>query len=619
MIGGILSSFVSEWHTVTSDPFIHEIITGYQIPFTATPVQRNEPKCREFSTSEKLALTELICDYLRMGAISMSTEEPEQFLSTIFPIPKSDGSNRLIFNLAPLNEFIAPSHFKLEDYRSVRALLVKDGFMGKIDIRHAYLHVPIHLNCRKFLKFRWQGVLYQFDTLPFGLSLAPWVFTKLMRPVMTFLREQGYQNSIFLDDIWIHNDTREKCYKNINQTIRLLQKLGFLINFEKRLLTPTQNIEYLGFIFDTVQFRISLPLKKQDKLRKLCAEALSWGQVTIREMSVLLGSLISAAPAVTYAMMYTRQMAVEESIALKYSNRNYEARTSLSESVKADVRWWLKALDSPGQAIRYDYYDFEMSTDSSDTGWGAKLGNRRCSGFWPTYDQQFHINIKELKAILNALMTLLPNVFNVSILLRVDNQVAISYVNKLGGCHCPTLLSIAKAIWHWAEVRRVWLFASYIGTKDNWEADAESRKELQSNDWCLSQDYFHEICSSFGVPEIDLFATNVSRKCVKFCSFKPCPGASYVDAFTISWSNMRFYCFPPFVLITRVLRKIKSEKARGIIVVPLWPSQNWYPLFIELCCSRFIILGPCKSLLTCPYSSRPHPLWPKLKLAAALI
>jgi hypothetical protein len=45
----------------------------------------------------------------------------------------------------------------------------------------------------------------------------------------------------------------------------------------------------------------------------------------------------------------------------------------------------------------------------------------------------------------------------------------------MGGIQYPQLHKIAKQIWQWCEKRKIWLFASYIKSKDNKEADKESR------------------------------------------------------------------------------------------------------------------------------------------------
>ena len=106
---------------------------------------------------------------MNLKAIAECLDEPGQFLSNIFSVPKSDGSHRLIINLVHLNEFIDCPHFKLEDYRTVRSLLCYYMYMGTLDIFHAYLHVAIDVGSRKYLRFRWKGKLYEFICLPFGL------------------------------------------------------------------------------------------------------------------------------------------------------------------------------------------------------------------------------------------------------------------------------------------------------------------------------------------------------------------------------------------------------------------------------------------------------------------
>ena len=150
-------------------------------------------------------------------------------------------------------------------------------------------------------------------------------------------------------------------------------------------------------------------------------------------------------------------------------------------------------------------------------------------------------------------------------------------------------------------------------------ADAASRRDLEENDWDLSSTYFDQIAMTFGNPRLDLFATNITAKCTEFVSWKPCPGAWAIDAFTISWEQEFFYAFPPFSLVSRVLRKIQSENCTGILVVRNWPSQIWYPKFLSLSHSDFITIGPSPTLLMCPYSGRQHPLSDRLQLAVALV
>ena len=65
-------------------------------------------------------------------------------------------------------------------------------------------------------------------------------------------------------------------------------------------------------------------------------------------------------------------------------------------------------------------------------------------------------------------------------------------------------------------------------------------------------------------------------------SYRPDPEAFAIDAFSLDWSNFNFYAFPPFSVIPTVLKKLKSEGARGVCVLPDWPPQAWYPAVLQL-------------------------------------
>lgn len=153
-----------------------------------------------------------------------------QFLSHIFLAPKPNGDKRFILNLKCLNKFITTSHFKLEDIRTATKLLSAKCVMIKIDLKEAYFSVSIHKNYRQYLRFQWQNKLYQFKVLPFGLCTAPYVFTKLMKPVIEHLRCQGITCTVYLDDILLIFDNHTEANQGTKIAINLLEYLGFTIN-----------------------------------------------------------------------------------------------------------------------------------------------------------------------------------------------------------------------------------------------------------------------------------------------------------------------------------------------------------------------------------------------------
>lgn len=127
----------------------------------------------------------------------------------------------------------------MEGLDTVKSLARKGDWLVKLDLKDAYLTVPILPAHQKFLRFFWKGRISQFSCLPFGLSSAPRHFTKLLKVVVAHLRKKGIRLVIYLDDILIINEDPDKLKSDLDTTIFLLQSLGFLINWEKSVLTPS--------------------------------------------------------------------------------------------------------------------------------------------------------------------------------------------------------------------------------------------------------------------------------------------------------------------------------------------------------------------------------------------
>ena len=132
----------------------------------------------------------------------------------------------------------------------------------------------------------------------------------------------------------------------------------------------------------------------------------------------------------------------------------------------------------------------------------------------------------------------------------------------------------------------------------------------------LGQYAFDKITSEFGFPDIDLFATLVNTKCKTFVY--PERYALATDAFTINWSTYFFYAFPPFAMILKMLNKIIHDKAKGIVIVPHWPIQPWYPVFKSLIIGKELIFESNNLLIESPFRTR-HRLSPHLSLIAAIV
>ena len=123
--------------------------------------------------------------------VQPNTQQEPRFIRSLFVITKKGGGQRPVINLKPLNCFIRYEHFKMESIHILKGLLKKGDYMVKIDLKDAYLTVPIWQNHQKYLRFLWRDSLLEFACLPFGLASAPRAFTKLLKPVLSILRQKG--------------------------------------------------------------------------------------------------------------------------------------------------------------------------------------------------------------------------------------------------------------------------------------------------------------------------------------------------------------------------------------------------------------------------------------------
>ena len=222
--------------------------------------------------------------------------------------------------------------------------------------------------------------------------------------------------------------------------------------------------------------------------------------------------------------------------------------------------------------------NIQLQTDASNKGWGAVYGDQQIGGRWNTNEAMDHINILELKAAFFALQSFCSQANETHVQIQLDNTTAVSYINNMGGSKSPILNNLAIELWEWCIPRNIWVSAVHIAGKLNVDADFKSRSFSDKHEWMLNRNVFTEILTAFPELNMDLFASRLTTQLTQYCSWQPDPGSAFVDAFSIDWSKFNFYAFPPFSLIPRCPQKIQQDKGKGILIVPVWPTQPWFPI-----------------------------------------
>lgn len=265
---GRLKQFLDEWKDITSDKTILDTVKGCHIEIT------NEYELNQLSPSYPLRFNEREADIVSKEVYKMLDKNviekcnhcSDEIISNIFIRQKKDKSYRVILNLKKFNSYVEYNHFKMESLQSALNLMKQGCYMASVDLKDAYYSVPLAREYRKFMRFMWKGELFQYTCLVMGLACSPRKFTKLMKPVYSDLRKLGFSNVPYIDDVYLQGDNQYDCWENVKTTVNKLQSLGFILNIEKSVFIPKQEIVFLGFILNSVEMTVKLTQNKIDNL-----------------------------------------------------------------------------------------------------------------------------------------------------------------------------------------------------------------------------------------------------------------------------------------------------------------------------------------------------------------
>ncbi len=136
--------------------------------------------------------------------------------------------------------------------------------MVSLDLKDAYLHVPIHPSHWRYLRFAlWSPtgelIVYRWKVLPFGLATAPRIFTKLLTPLAAHLHLQGCLIYPYINDLFHAQASANQTARTRNISLRCHFKLGFIINHTKSALVPSQVMLHLGALINTARGLVFYP------------------------------------------------------------------------------------------------------------------------------------------------------------------------------------------------------------------------------------------------------------------------------------------------------------------------------------------------------------------------
>ena len=240
--------------------------------------------------------------------------------------------------------------------------------MCRIDLKDVYFAIPICAEHQEFLRFHWKGVAFQFTCIPFGLSTAPQVFTKVLRPLVGWLRLRGVRCVIYLDDLLIMAKCKQEAANHCQAATQLLEYLGFLVNYTKSEVQPIQEVTFLGLVINSNKQELSLPSQKLAQIKSHARDLLKQNLVSARELAQFIGKLSATVMAIRPAPLHYRSLQRLKHKALQGS-KFYDRQIRISSEAREDLEWWLSNVNNwNGRALQAASPMLELGTDASQTG-----------------------------------------------------------------------------------------------------------------------------------------------------------------------------------------------------------------------------------------------------------
>ena len=455
--------------------------------------------------------------------------------------------------------------------------------MFHFDFRSGYHHIDIFKEHWGYLGFSWtsNGVTsyYCFVVLPFGLSTAPYIFTKVCRVLIKYWRSNGIKIVIFIDDGIGSASSREKCRSVSNFVRRSIELSGFLSNEEKSIWDPKQTAIWLGLEIDTKHFVIKITEKRVNKVLNKISKMRGKRVASPRQVSSIAGGIISQEIVLgPVTGLFTRGF-----YHMIGTNPSWDKRVRIPREVVHELEFWQENLVSLNERYLGEPLTPVCATiansDASSSACGAilKIDDYiyRAHKNFSMEESDQSSTWRELEAVLYALKSFAPMIRGRTVHWETDNQAVPSISQK--GSKKEHLQELAIQIYYLCRTNRITLHLNWIPREENVVAD-EMSKFIDYDDWRTSDAFFHYLNQTWGPFTIDRFANQKNAKTVRYNALFWNPQCEAVDAFTQDWSNEVNWVVPPVFLVSKALRHAKACRASGTLVAPCWESAPFWPL-----------------------------------------
>ena len=576
-VGGRLLLYAKEWHTIKPDIWVESVVTkGYKIEFTATPPIRKmvyKTPLPINKVQRDTLLEEVKALLLKKAIYPIFPPFEVGFWSTFFLAPKKTGDWRPILNLKSLNKYIKPKRFRMESLAIVLKAPIRSRWATSIDLKDAYLHIPINQDHQRWLRFHIKDQAYAFRCLPFGLSTAPRVFTRVVKAVGAFLRRQGVQIHFYLDDWLITSQSLVMAHRHTELVLRTLARLGFIVNLKKSP-SPANSVSYFPGSQTGSSSRKSISFSRKnlqpDRVCKNIQSSRICSSSSLVETSRFNGEYGGAGAMVqvqneTHPAPSTLPLQTKftSSVETSSSFSHCPSRTGLVGNGEQPFSRQ-SFSSSPASARCYNgCFKEGVGRSSQDLQSERSLVSRsvspsyQCSGA-PSSVQFTQSSGASDRHIREENSNQIRQ-FDSCVVYKQTGRDKISY--PLSSHQTSTDMVYPTGNFSHS--------CTHPGNRQHSSRQSVTGSVSESHGVVSSPQIVQTIFERVGIfPTMDLFATRHNKQTQVFCSRTWDEKAFAIDALSISWNRMTAYAFPPISLIYKVIQKIQEEDCVIILVAP---------------------------------------------------
>ena len=429
--------------------FINYILSGiergFRIGRDSTCHVNSATKNKQSAHDNPNAIEKYLQDQIQQGNIFgpfLPHETPNVHINRFGVIPKKHqpGKWHVITDLSypkgsSVNDAINPQlcslkYITVEQVAKKAFSLGKGSLIAKIDIKAAYRLIPVSPQDRPFLGMKWDDKVYVDGMLPFGLRSAQKIFNAVADAVEWCVANENVPAIYhYLDDFAVIGPPNSEECENSLQTLKLVcEDLGIPLVSEKQA-GPSNNIEFLGIVIDTVKQELQLPT---DKYERMLDEAKQWENYyfcTKRDLDSFIGILRHACKVIQPGYSFLKPF-IELQKMVKQKNNNHTIR--LDANCRSNVTWWrIFASYWNGHALLPDISNkcVEFTSDGSGYwGCGALCGTKWFQLQWDD-TTRFCFSILELVPIVIAAVIWGPEWKGSTVVIKCKNKSVVKLLN----------------------------------------------------------------------------------------------------------------------------------------------------------------------------------------------